>query len=255
MTDILVLGYHAVSESWQSALSVTPDNLERQLTSLVRQGYRGARFHEAVAAPTACKTLVVTFDDAYRSVRKLALPILKELGLPGTVFAPTRFAGGGRLASWSGVDVYLGGADEHELAVMSWQELADMASIGWEVGSHTRSHPRLTQLEDEELMEELEGSREDCERQLGGACHSVAYPYGDTDARVIATAAKAGYVAAAGLPRAHRLHRPSVLNWPRIGVFYGDGQSRFRLKVSPIGRRLRSLGAADRVSVAQTSTT
>jgi peptidoglycan/xylan/chitin deacetylase (PgdA/CDA1 family) len=255
MTDTLVLGYHAVSESWQSALSVTPANLERQLTSLVRQGYRGARFHEAATTPAAGKTLVVTFDDAYRSVRELALPILERLDLPGTVFVPTRFAGDGQLASWPGVDVYLGGPDEHELAVMSWQELAGMASLGWEIGSHTRSHPRLTQLKDEDLMEELRGSREDCERQLGGPCHSVAYPYGDTDARVVARAAAAGYVAAAGLPRARRLHRPCPLNWPRIGVFYGDGRGRFRLKVSPTGRRLRSLRSASDVSAAQTSTT
>jgi peptidoglycan/xylan/chitin deacetylase (PgdA/CDA1 family) len=255
MTDILVLGYHAVSERWQSALSVTPANLEQQLISLVRQGYRGARFHEALTAPATGKTLVVTFDDAYRSVRELALPILERLDLPGTVFAPTRFAGGEQLASWPGVDVYLGGPDEHELAVMSWRELAGMASVGWEIGSHTRSHPRLTHLQDEDLMEELRGSREDCERQLGGPCHSVAYPYGDTDARVATAAFKAGYVAGAGLPRAHRLHRPSALNWPRIGVFHGDNRGRFRLKVSPTGRRLRALWSAAGASTPQTSTT
>ncbi len=157
MSDVLILGYHAVSESWESALSVTPANLERQLASLVRQGYRGAPFHEAVSAPSTGKTLVVTFDDAYRSVRELALPILERLDLPGTVFVPTQFAGGGRLASWPGVDVYLGGPNEHELAVMSWEELAGLTSMGWEVGSHTRSHPRLTQLEDATLMEELQG--------------------------------------------------------------------------------------------------
>jgi len=255
MSDVLILGYHAVSESWESALSVTPANLERQLASLVRQGYRGARFHEAVSAPSTGKTLVVTFDDAYRSVRELALPILERLDLPGTVFVPTQFAGGGRLASWPGGDIYLGGPDEHELAVMSWQELAGLTSMGWEVGSHTRSHPRLTQLEDATLMEELRGSREDCERGLGGPCHSVAYPYGDTDARVVAKAADAGYVAGAGLPRAHRLHRRCALNWPRIGVFYSDGRARFKLKVSPTGRRLRSLRSAPGVACARTSTT
>jgi peptidoglycan/xylan/chitin deacetylase (PgdA/CDA1 family) len=253
MTDLLVLGYHAVSESWRSVLSVTPANLERQLISLVRQGYRGARFHEAVTSPAAGKTVVVTFDDAYRSVRELALPILERLGLPGTVFVPTLFARGDQLASWPGVDVYLDGPDQHELAVMSWQELAGLASMGWEVGSHTRSHPRLTQLESEDLIEELRGAREDCERHLGRACHALAYPYGETDTRVVAAAAEAGYIAAAGLPRAHRLHRPSALNWPRIGVFHGDGQGRFRVKVSPTGRRLRALASAAGTSASQAS--
>jgi peptidoglycan/xylan/chitin deacetylase (PgdA/CDA1 family) len=241
MTDVLILGYHAVSEDWSSDISVTPAELERQLVYLVHRGYRGACFREAVIDPPAARTVVVTFDDAYRSVLELALPILDRLGLPGTVFVPTRFAGGDLLASWSGVDIYLDGRHAHELAVMSWGELGRLSSLGWEIGSHTRSHPRLTQLENEELLEELAGSREDCEHNLGVPCHSVAFPYGDTNARVVAATDAAGYTAAAGLPRFQNLHRPAALNWPRIGIFYGDGQKRFRLKVSPTCRRLRTL--------------
>lgn len=241
MPDVLVLGYHAVSRDWPSDISVTPDALEQQLTDLVRRGYRGARFHEATTAPPTSKTVVVTFDDAYRSVLELALPILDRLGLPGTVFVPTRFASGRMAASWPGVDVHLQGPHEHELAVMSWEELGSLATLGWEIGSHTRSHPLLTRLDDEHLIEELAGSRADCEHGLGARCHSVAYPYGDTDARVMAATRAAGYTSAAGLPRFHRLHRPAVLDWPRIGIFHEDGAARFRLKVSPTGRRLRSL--------------
>ena len=238
MSDVLILGYHAVSEDWASDLSVTPAALESQLAHLVKRGYRGARFHEAVIDPPAARTLSVTFDDAYRSVLALALPILDRLGLPATVFVPTRFANGDLLASWPGVDVHLKGPHAHELAVMSWEELGWLSSLGWEIGSHTRRHPRLTQLTDEELHEELVGSREDCQHSLGMACQSVAFPYGDTDARVVAATGAAGYTTAAGLPRFHRLHRPVPLNWPRIGVYHEDGQGRFRLKVSPAGRRL-----------------
>ncbi len=240
MSDVLILGYHAVSEDWASDLSVTPAALERQLAYLVRRGYHGARFHDAVTDPPAAKTVGVTFDDAYRSVLELALPILDRLGLPATVFVPTRFASGDLLASWPGVDVHLDGPHAHELAVMSWHELGRLSSHGWEIGSHTRCHPRLTQLDDQELLEELVGSREDCEHSLDVSCHSVAFPYGDTDARVVAATGAAGYTAAAGLPRFHSLHQPVPLNWPRIGVFHEDGQGRFRLKVSPAGRRLRT---------------
>jgi peptidoglycan/xylan/chitin deacetylase (PgdA/CDA1 family) len=246
VSDVLVLGYHGVSVSWTSDISVTPAELERQLASLVRRGYRGAGFHEATRNPPARRTLVVSFDDAYRSVLELALPILERLGLPGTVFVPTRFASGGQLASWPGVDVYLDGPDANELAVMSWAELAGLRERGWEIGSHTRSHPHLTQLGDDELRDELAGSREDCEHGLGVRCHSVAFPYGDTDARVIAASAAAGYGAAAGLPRFTRVHRQDVMNWPRVGVFYGDGPMRFLLRVSPTSRRLRALAARPR---------
>src|SRR5262249_33779117 len=109
VSDVLILGYHAVSEDWASDLSVTPAALERQLRHLVKRGYRGARFQEAVTDPPAARTLSVTFDDAYRSVLALALPILDRLDLPATVFVPTRFASGDLLASWSGVDVHLKG--------------------------------------------------------------------------------------------------------------------------------------------------
>jgi peptidoglycan/xylan/chitin deacetylase (PgdA/CDA1 family) len=241
MKDVLVLGYHAVSEDWSSDLAVTPEELHRQLSSLVARGYRGARFQEAVTDPPAARTLAVTFDDAYRSVMDLALPILERLGLPGTVFVPTQFASGGLLASWAGVDGYLHGSHAHELAVMSWRELGKLSSLGWEIGSHTRSHPRLTQLRDGDLMAELEDSRSDCEQNLQLPCRSIAFPYGDVDSRVTAATNAAGYLVAAGLPRFHRLHQPTALNWPRIGVFNGDARVRFRLKVSPVGRRLRTL--------------
>src|SRR5271167_1077648 len=210
MTDVLVLAYHAVSEDWHSDLAVTPTELHRQLSSLIARGYVGARFHRAVTDPPAAKTLAVTFDDAYRSVSELALPVLQRLGLPGTVFVPTHFASGEELASWPGMDTYLGGPHEHELAVMSWTELRNLSSSGWEVGSHTRSHPRLTQLEDADLIAELEGSRRDCEQNLDSPCQTIAFPYGDVDSKVTAALDATGYLAAAGLPRFRGLHEPST---------------------------------------------
>ncbi len=239
--DVLVLGYHAVSDDWTSDLSVATDVLERQLRTLVRRGYRGATFREAMADPGEGRIVVVTFDDAYRSVAERAVPILDKLGLPGTVFVPTAYAGGNELASWSGVDVYLETRHVRELEVMDWSELRSLTTLGWEIGSHTCSHPMLTRLAEEDLAHELLQSREECEHHLGVECHSIAYPYGDTDARVVAATARAGYVAAAGLPPARRLHRSSPLNWPRIGIYFGDGPMRFNAKVSPAGRRLRTL--------------
>ena len=62
-------------------LSVTPAAFERQLELLLRRGYQGATFHDAVTRPRAGKTVAVTFDDAYLSVLELALPILDRLGV------------------------------------------------------------------------------------------------------------------------------------------------------------------------------
>ena len=92
MSDVLVLCYHAVSAEWPAGLSVTPERLEAHLAGLLARGYRGATFRDAVLNPPATRTVAVTFDDAYRSVLDLAAPLLRRLGIPGTVFVPTAFA-------------------------------------------------------------------------------------------------------------------------------------------------------------------
>jgi peptidoglycan/xylan/chitin deacetylase (PgdA/CDA1 family) len=225
--DVLVLCYHAVSDHWPSPLAVTPDQLERQLRLLVRRGYRGSTFERAVTAPPAGRALAVTFDDGYRSVLTHARPVLERLGLPGTVFVPTDLIGGQDPLSWPGIDHWIGGPHEDELIGMSWDELGSLYEAGWEIGSHTCSHPRLSRLDDVELQRELRDSRRVCEDRLG-ACRTLALPYGDGDARVLPAATDAGYSAVAGLPS----RRASSPGWPRVGVYAADRPVRFRLKVS-----------------------
>ena len=236
--NVLVLCYHAVSERWPAALSVHPQRIEAQLRFLKARGYRGATFSQAVSAPPAPRTVAVTFDDAYRSVLDLALPILRRLELPGTVFAPTSFIGSDGPMTWEGIDRWLGGPHESELTPMSWEQLVELAESGWEIGSHTRTHPRLPTLSDSALVTELSKSKADCERALGTTCRTLAYPYGDHDGRVVAATAAAGYEAACTLPS--RLNAPNPLEWPRVGIYNADRDLSFRLKVSPAMRRARA---------------
>ena len=237
MSDVLVLCYHAVSERWPADLSVTPGALESQLSLLVRRGYVGATFSQAVESPPAERTLAVTFDDAYLSVFDLARPILAEHRLPGTVFVPTGHAGRPEPMSWPGIDHWLEGEHRDELLPMSWEQLHRLGAEGWEIGSHTRSHPRLTHLDEPSLDAELTGSKEELERRLHRPCRSIAYPYGDVDGRVVAAARSAGYATGAGLPGPFR--RPEPLLWPRVGVYHGDSEARFRRQVTRTMRRLQ----------------
>jgi peptidoglycan/xylan/chitin deacetylase (PgdA/CDA1 family) len=241
--SVLVLGYHAVSETWPSPLAVTPDSLRRQLEWLVDHGYRGTTFHAAVTSDARPRTFALTFDDAYRSVLDLAYPILSSLGLTATVFAVTDFADERRPLEWPGIDHWRGGSHERELRGLGWDELEQLAEAGWEIGSHTRTHPRLTALPDEALARELEESRAACERALRRPCRSLAYPYGDFDGRVTKAAQRAGYTAAA----IEGLARPRPLAWPRVGVYRENSMGIFRLKVSPTLGRLRTrFGRAER---------
>jgi peptidoglycan/xylan/chitin deacetylase (PgdA/CDA1 family) len=240
--EVLVLCYHAVSKEFPASLSVSQDTLRDQLGILVRRGYQGATFSSSISQPREGKTLAVTFDDAYRSVIRLALPILAEYGLPGTVFVPTAYIGAERPMRWPGIDRWHGTAHEAELIPCSWPELELLVDAGWEVGSHTRTHPRLPDLTDGDLVTELRESRQECEQRLAVRCRSIAYPYGAVDRRVADAVADAGYSFAAELPGSFRT--PSApLRWPRVGVFHRDRRWRFLLKTARFTRALRGTAA------------
>ena len=241
MTDVLVLCYHAVSETWPTPLAVTPGQLERQLSILLERGYRPTTFTEAVTAAPAARTLAVTFDDAYRSVFEIAFPILSRLGVPGSVFAVTGWTGTREPMSWRGIEEWIGSPHEHELLPMSWADLLALAGAGWEVGSHTRRHPRLTELDEPALRDELRGSKQDCEENLAMPCRALAFPYGAVDHRVVKAARVAGYEAAGGLPA--RYQSAHILGWSRVGVYRVDDERRFRLKISSTVRTLRATPA------------
>jgi len=228
MKEILALCYHAVSPTWPAGTTVRPEDFERQLEDLVGRGYRGATFAQALTAPAGERVVAVTFDDAHRSVLELAAPPMARLGVPGTVFVPTEYASSGRPMTWEGYDIWQGTEHEHELRCMSWEELAGLVAQGWEVGSHTRTHPRLPELGEAEIAAELTGSRRECEERLGVPCRSVAYPYGDYDDRVLRLALEAGYSFGAAVPRHAAAALP--LAWPRVGVYHGEGPRRLRLR-------------------------
>lgn len=249
--DLVVLCYHGISDTWPASTAVRSADFEAQLSSFVTAGYRGATLSEALVSPPDGKTLVVTFDDAHRSVWELARQPMERLGVPGTVYVPTDYAGVDRPMGWDGYDSWLGGEHESELACMSWPQLRELAAADWEIGSHTCSHPRLSCLADGEIDAELTRSREVCEEQSGRPCRSVAYPYSDYDPRVVRAAARAGYRFAVSVPRDPQ--PPLPFEWPRLGVYHGEGARRLRMRAwsrrlgpSPVARLLLAAGAVRR---------
>jgi len=238
MNSSLVLCYHAVSSSWSGTLAVSPRALQGQLELALRRGYEAMTFSELVAGGGAGRTLAVTFDDAYRSVHDLARPVLHRLGIPATVFAPTDFVGRDAPMSWPGIEHHAAGRHARELRPMSWEQLGALQAEGWEVGSHTASHPHLTRLADDQLDAEMLRSRRMLEQRLGRPCRSIAYPYGDADARVARAAERAGYLAGADLGPAAGERGP--LLWPRIGVYPQDRRWRYAVKLSPTLRRVHA---------------
>lgn len=237
--DTLVLCYHAVSDGWDSPLAVTNESFDRQLSILRERGYTGVTFAQAVGQKPRGMRVAITFDDAYLSVYEQARPILESHGMPATVFVPTGFGSGERPLSWPGIDHWLQTSSCDELLPFGWQEGKELIARGWEIGSHTVTHPKLTQIDDEQLSEELEQSRAACERELEVSCLSIAYPYGDTDGRVAAAAAAAGYRFGAALPADSWQPRTEALLYPRVGVYRDDSEVVFRRKIARRMRRFR----------------
>jgi peptidoglycan/xylan/chitin deacetylase (PgdA/CDA1 family) len=236
--DVIVLCYHAVSPRWTAALSVWPGTLDAQIGYLVERGWRPTTFSDAVASTSPGKVLAITFDDGFASVKALAWPILRNHGAVATVFAPTAFMDEHTDLEWAGIDHWKNSVDSDELRAMDWDDLGELAQDGWEIGSHTCTHPRLTRLSDDALAHELSASRSICAERLGQPCRSIAYPYGDMNPRVVAAAAAAGYETGARLSRDLRPSGP--LSYPRVGLYHLDDWSRFRVKMAGAVRRLRA---------------
>jgi peptidoglycan/xylan/chitin deacetylase (PgdA/CDA1 family) len=240
-SDLLVLCYHAVSGSWPSPAAIAPEKLGAQLRYLLRRGYRPLTLSAALREVAPRKAMVVTFDDAYRSILRAGLPVLERLGVPATVFVPTDAAAEAGLMTWSELARWVGGEHEPELRCMSWEEVRELSSRGWEIGSHTCSHPHLPELDAESLAAELARSRAACEEQLQLPCATLAYPFGSYDAKVMDAVAAAGYSAAVTLDEriAAPLGGRGPLEVPREAIYRETGWVTFAAKTSRLVRRVR----------------
>ena len=174
-----IVTFHAVEES-ASPIAFPP----RRFHDLVRMiharahvaiSLRRAVEHLAHGAPLPPRTLVLTFDDGYRSVHDEAFPLLRDLGMSATVFLT---CGDGDAPSTERLPD-CGGRE-----ALSWEEIRRMSEAGIEFGGHTRTHPDLTGLEDAELRAEIAAGAEMIEKETGERVRSFAYPFGRWDARV-----------------------------------------------------------------------
>jgi len=118
--------------------------------------------------------LSITFDDALESIYSIALPELETVGVTATVFVISDLVG-----------------KKYQCQpVMTKQMLKSLVSKEWEIGSHTVTHPNLTELSDHQLIKELRDSKKNLEEITSTKVVSLAYPFGAYDNRVKAIAAR-----------------------------------------------------------------
>ncbi|TMC46559.1 MAG: polysaccharide deacetylase family protein, partial [Chloroflexi bacterium] len=207
--DPLILCYHAVSSTWPVPLATSEHALELHLSLLKQKGFVGLTFSDAerrrLAGTLPERSVVVTFDDGFLSTLR-AKPLLDEVGFCATVFVVTEFVDLGKPLSWDGLRAGIDGRTDHahELEPLGWDHLGALAESGWEVGSHTVTHPNLLHVDSERLERELRESRAVITRRVG-ACDTIAYPFGKADRRVADAAVDAGYVAGCTLDPVYRI--------------------------------------------------
>lgn len=167
-------------------------NFERTMRELMRWGSfidttNLLRIMEGGQAPEA-RYFHISFDDGYRNLLRNALPFLKTLKIPALVFVVTERAGQDPTE----------GPDQR---LMSWEELRLIRTWGFEVGSHTQSHPRLSEIAAQELEKEVAESKRAIEDRLGAECSYIAWPGGrraDVDERFFAAVRAVGFKACFG---------------------------------------------------------
>ena len=173
-----ILMYHNIGplrDGFAPLLTVSPQLFERHLLWLSRKGFTTIRVSDWIAyrregGTLPGKPILLTFDDAYSDCAAFGLPLLRKYGFIGTVFVVTDHIGGTN--AW---DLHLGLSEQ---PLMTEAQIRYWADQGIEFGSHTRTHPDLCALTQEQIVDEMKGSREHLERILGKRVTAVAYPYG-----------------------------------------------------------------------------
>lgn len=110
---------------------------------------------------------------------------------------------------------------------LSWHEMKEMTDHGITFGSHSHTHPVLTELSDEELSRELTVSRALIQDHLGLEASAFSYPDGWADARVRTHVIGAGYKYAVQTGREFSSGSLDVYAIPRRMVKEAHARSRF----------------------------
>jgi peptidoglycan/xylan/chitin deacetylase (PgdA/CDA1 family) len=172
------------------------ERFDRQLAFLARE-FTPVSLSEAVQRLSSGRTsgdeIVVTFDDGFRNQLDNAAPVLEAHGFAACFFLVTSLVG----ADEEHVRRFTRGRLHLPMPVepLGWDGAERLLERGHEIGSHTRSHPDLTEVDERELEEELVASREELGRRLGGVRH-FSVPYGDRlrfSERIAEAARTAGY--------------------------------------------------------------
>lgn len=177
---VAILEYHELGRPPASApypwLYVSQATFKAQMRWLAGHGYQAVRLDEVMDAwyhggRLPAKPIVITFDDGYVPQATFAPAVLSRYGWPGVLNEITRH----RLANW---------------------RLRHLIALGWEIDSHSVTHPDLTTLNTRRVHYEVGASRRFLQHTFLIRADSFCYPSGKYDKSVIKAVRAAGYTIA-----------------------------------------------------------
>ncbi len=183
-----VLVYHNISAQEKGRLSIAARSFDAQIRQLHDEGFHAVSLADFLAFTAGRrqlprKSVLLTFDDGYRSFVQYARPILKDYGFGATLFVYSDFIGGG--------------------SALSWQDLKTLTEQGFDVQAHSKSHQNLRRKEGESeaayakrIEAELAFPATLFKKHLGRSSDVLAYPFGEMDDELLPYVAKYGYSAA-----------------------------------------------------------
>ena len=191
----LILSYHGVAESNADVdpefLRVSPEAFRGQLDLLLGAGYKIVTVAELAAAARAADgepppgLAALSFDDGMDDNHHNLLPILREYGVPASVYVATGLIG--KENPWM-----VPGTSR----MMVEDELLELHAAGIELGAHTVTHPNMEELTYEECLQEITDSRDYLRELTGAPIRTFAYPFCKYGDEAIRAARDAGFEAA-----------------------------------------------------------
>jgi len=180
-----VLMYHRFGENKYPTTNIKMDQFSDHIKELIKTKYNVIKIQDGLNAIQNIslvkdRSVIITIDDAYSSVFNNAWPILKKYGLPFTLFVST--------------DVI----DNKTPGYMSWEEIRILRDNGVTIGSQTKSHPHMHNLNENQIVKELEFSNSRFVQEIGSKPEIFAYPYGEYNLNVVEKIKINGFKAAFG---------------------------------------------------------
>jgi peptidoglycan/xylan/chitin deacetylase (PgdA/CDA1 family)/folate-dependent phosphoribosylglycinamide formyltransferase PurN len=171
---VTILYHHIVSDS-PHRMGISTDYFFKHVQFL-RKHYQIVSLGQAIemlrSNSVKRPTLVLTFDDGYRDNFVTLRAIAEHTGVPVTLFI-------------SSGQVTQEAEFAHDIAngcrgflPLTWAQLRQMYSSGFEIGSHTRTHFDCGSHDTGRLEDEIVGSRAELEKQLGGKIEFFSFPFG-----------------------------------------------------------------------------